>query len=207
MRLATDDTEIHCLEKELRILKKKLARSEDDRARLEQTNRTKEALLKRVICELQDSQIVLERKSMDLEQAFSQLTMMQDQLVEAEKMAALGNLVAGVAHEINTPVGTSITLASTLMDETEQFASAVESGQLKRSRLTNYLNIARESATLILSNLTRAGELVHSFKQIAVDQSSLGQRTFAGQTLPGRSGCQPLTPVQASATPDDDRRR
>ncbi|PSB31901.1 sensor histidine kinase [Stenomitos frigidus] len=104
---------------------------------------------------------------------------MQDQLVEAEKMAALGNLVAGVAHEINTPVGTSITLASTLMDETQQFADAVESGALRRSTLSNYLDIARESATLILSNLTRAGELVQSFKQVAVDQSSLGQRTFA----------------------------
>ena len=166
-------------EKELRILKKKLERSELDRSRLEQTNRNKEALLKRVICELQESQGILERKSLDLEQAFSKLTQMQDQLVEAEKMASLGNLVAGVAHEINTPVGTSITLASTLLDETQGFADAIAAGALRRSTLTNYLDIAQESAALILSNLTRAGELVQSFKQIAVDQSSLGQRSFA----------------------------
>ena len=179
MGLETCDTEIHRLEKELRILKKKLERSELDRSRLERTNRNREALLKRVICEVQESQGVLERKSLDLEQAFSQLTMMQDQLVEAEKMASLGNLVAGVAHEINTPVGTSITLASTLMDETQRFAGAIAAGALRRSALTRYLDIAQESTTLILSNLTRAGELVQSFKQIAVDQSSLGQRTFA----------------------------
>jgi len=173
------ELEIKQLNREIRILKKKLERSEIDRARLEATNRSKEFLLKRVICDLQEYQSILEKKSADLEQAFDELTRMKDKLVETEKMAALGSLVAGVAHEISTPVGTSVTLASTLMDETRSLMMTVKTGQLKRSTLNNYLDIAKESTNLILNNLNRAGELVQSFKQVAVDQSSLEQRTFS----------------------------
>jgi two-component system, NtrC family, sensor kinase len=178
--MTTEDFEatIKKLEKEIRVLKKKLERSEMDSTRLEETNQMKEALLKKVICELQEYQGTLEKKSIDLERAFNELNMMQDKLVEAKKMAALGSLVAGVAHEINTPIGTSITLASTLMDETRLLLSAVAAGQLKRSLLNNYFEIAQESTSLILSNLNRAGELVQSFKQVAVDQSIFDQRTF-----------------------------
>ncbi|MEH2245434.1 MAG: GAF domain-containing protein [Nostoc sp.] len=117
-------------------------------------------------------------RTQELSQALKDLKATQKQLVESEKMAALGGLVAGVAHEINTPVGTSITVASTLADETRLFVTAVEQGQLKRSVLNNYLEIAKESTDLILSNLNRAGELVQSFKQVAVDQTSLEHRTF-----------------------------
>jgi two-component system, NtrC family, sensor kinase len=173
-----DEITIKKLEKEIRVLKKKLERAEMDSARLEAANQMKESLLKKVICELQEYQETLEKKGVDLERAFNELNVMQDKLVEAKKMAALGSLVAGIAHEINTPVGTSITLASTLMDETQLLLSAVETGQLRRSLLNNYFEIAEESTRLILSNLNRAGELVQSFKQVAVDQSILEQRTF-----------------------------
>lgn len=172
------ELQIKQLNKEIRILNKKLERSETDRTRLEATNRSKESLLKRVICDLQEYQSILEKKSTDLEQAFNELTTMKDKLVETEKMAALGSLVAGVAHEISTPVGTSVTLASTLMEETRSLLTTVKTGQLKRSTLNNYLEVAQESTNLILNNLNRAGELVQSFKQVAVDQSSLEQRTF-----------------------------
>jgi C4-dicarboxylate-specific signal transduction histidine kinase len=164
------EREIKQLHKEIRILKKKLGRTEVELVRLEANNRTKESLLKRVICELQEYQISLERKGADLEDAFNELTAMKDKLVESEKMVALGSLVVGVAHEINTPVGTSITLASTLKDETQLLLSAIDTGQLKRTTLTHYLDIARESSSLILTNLHRAGELVQSFKQVAVDR-------------------------------------
>lgn len=169
---------LQILAKENRILKKKLERSEADRARSEETKRNKESLLKRVIVELQESQAILEKKSNDLEQAFNDLTLMQNKLVEAEKMSALGSLVAGVAHEINTPVGTSITLVSMLSDETETLMKSIVQGQLKRSAFNSYLEIVRESTSILLSNLNRAGELVQSFKQVAVDQLSLEQRTF-----------------------------
>ncbi len=172
------ETTIKKLEKEIRVLKKKLERAETDSTRLEDTNQNRESLLKKVICELQEYQGTLEKKSIDLERAFNELHMMQDKLVEAKKMAALGSLVAGIAHEINTPVGTSITLASTLADETQLLLAAVGAGQLRRSLLNNYLEIAQESTSLLLSNLNRAGELVQSFKQVAVDQSILEQRTF-----------------------------
>jgi two-component system, NtrC family, sensor kinase len=178
MTLQDNEQIFQSLAKENRILKKKLERSEADQARSEETRRNKESLLKRVIVELQDSQAILEKKSSDLEQAFNDLTLMQNKLVEAEKMSALGSLVAGVAHEINTPVGTSITLVSMLSDETEMLMKSIAQGQLKRSAFNSYLEIVRESTGILLSNLNRAGELVQSFKQVAVDQLSLEQRTF-----------------------------
>ncbi|NER39888.1 MAG: AAA family ATPase [Oscillatoria sp. SIO1A7] len=120
----------------------------------------------------------VKERTAELSDALENLKATQKQLVESEKMAALGGLVAGVAHEINTPIGTSITVASTLADETKSFLGAVASGQLKRSVLNNYLDLASESTQLMLSNLHRAGELIQSFKQIATDQSNLEQRRF-----------------------------
>ncbi len=118
-------------------------------------------------------------RTQDLSQALDNLNATQKKLVESEKMAALGSLVAGVAHEINTPVGTSITAASTLADETQAFVNAVAQGNLKRSVLQGYIEMANDCTALILNNLYRAGELIHSFKQVAVDQTNLEQRTFA----------------------------
>jgi two-component system, NtrC family, sensor kinase len=170
--------EIQSLTKENRILKKKLARSQENHAKLEHTKRTKESLLKAVIVELQESQAILEKKSSDLEQAFNELSLMRDKLVEAEKMSALATLVTGIAHEINTPIGTSITLASTLADETQTLTNAVIQGQLKRSTFNDYLDITVESTALLMANLSRAGDLIQSFKQVAVDQVVLERRTF-----------------------------
>jgi two-component system, NtrC family, sensor kinase len=166
------------LQKERRTLTKKLERSEADRLRLEEINRNKESLLKQVIVELQSSQDVLEKKGQDLERALGELEQTQSQLIESEKLAALGRLVAGVAHEINTPIGTGITLASTLADETKLFGQAIAEGALKRSVLNHYLHIATESSQLMLSNLNRAADLVHNFKQVAVDQTRLELRQF-----------------------------
>ncbi|MBF0381980.1 MAG: HAMP domain-containing histidine kinase [Magnetococcales bacterium] len=93
-------------------------------------------------------------------------------------MAALGGLVAGVAHEINTPVGVSVTAATTLKTRTLKFLEVYKSGAMKRADLHVFLKHAIQSTELIFNNLQRAGDLIKSFKQIAVDRTSDEDRSF-----------------------------
>jgi PAS domain S-box-containing protein len=102
----------------------------------------------------------------------------QQHLVESEKMASLGGLVAGVAHEINTPVGVGVTASSFLEDKTKLFGEKVKNNDLKRSDLEKYLGVATEASSIIHKNLNRAADLIKSFKQVAVDQSGEVKRTF-----------------------------
>ena len=121
---------------------------------------------------------LVEQRTTELSQALDDLKVTQKKLVESEKMASLGGLVAGVAHEINTPVGIGITAASMLADKITEFFETYKSGQMKRSQLEKFLDTAMQSSSMVLSNLNRAADLIQSFKQIAVDQSSEEQRTF-----------------------------
>ncbi len=120
----------------------------------------------------------IEEKNTELAKTLTQLKETQSQLVESEKMASLGNLVAGVAHEINTPVGVGVTAASQLDKVTIDFANLYKEGKMTRVDLEQYLNAMHQTGGLILKNLTRAAELTQSFKQVAVDQASERQRTF-----------------------------
>jgi signal transduction histidine kinase len=102
----------------------------------------------------------------------------QKQLIESEKMASLAGLVAGVAHEINTPVGTSITAASHLIDRIVNIRQNFEQDKMTRTDLDRFFHNSEKACTILLANLQRSGELVQSFKQVAVDQSSLKRRVF-----------------------------
>jgi signal transduction histidine kinase len=112
------------------------------------------------------------------ETALSELKDTQTSLIEAEKLAALGGLVAGVAHEVNNPVGISLTVASSLQRRCELFAREVEDGQIRRSRLAEFVDGNRDAATQLVANLQRAGELIQAFKQVAVDRSHADRRLF-----------------------------
>jgi len=120
----------------------------------------------------------LRRKNDELNHTLQSLRQAQKQLVESEKLASLGQLVAGVAHEINTPVGVAVTAASTLAEDTARLAELYRSGAMKRSDLDKYVDNAGTIAKLLLSNMERASTLIQSFKEVAIDQASQERRSF-----------------------------
>jgi signal transduction histidine kinase len=102
----------------------------------------------------------------------------QRYLIETERLAALGGLVAGVAHEISSPIGTSLTVASTLARRSADFTDQMASGQMRRAKLVEFADGCRAAAEQLVANLQRAGGLIQSFKQVAVDSSSDDRRAF-----------------------------
>lgn len=139
---------------------------------LEQEVTKKTANLSHAINELAQQKSELEDSEKELRYSLSQLTLAQDQLVQSEKMASLGSLVAGISHEINTPVGIGVTAVTYLTDCVSRLARDIDQKTLTQTKMSSFINDANDSCALLTSNLNRASELIQSFKGIAVDQTS-----------------------------------
>ncbi len=114
----------------------------------------------------------------DNSQTYQQLQITQKQLVYHEKMAALGSIVAGVAHELNTPIGNGMLLASSLRDKSKIMTQKINDSALRRSELVSFLEDSERAAYLIFNSFQTAADLVMSFKQVSVDQTTAHRRSF-----------------------------
>ncbi len=140
------------------------------KAEVEEINRTLEDKVARRTHDLESA-------NRELGELLNRLQTAQTQLVQSEKLAALGSLVAGVAHELNTPIGNCLMVATTLEDHRHELNAALESG-LRRSTLSDFLTNLADGNDTLLRNLQRAADLVSSFKQVAVDQIGARRRVF-----------------------------
>jgi two-component system, NtrC family, sensor kinase len=119
----------------------------------------------------------LSQSNQQLSQTLEQLKLTQGHLIQSEKLAALGSVVAGVAHELNTPIGNGLSVASTLTQSCQTFAEMLNRGMTK-SALQIFLADVIEGNEIISRNLNKASELVSGFKQVAMDRTSTQRRTF-----------------------------
>lgn len=120
----------------------------------------------------------LRRAKEEAERALAELRGAQASLILAEKMASLGSLVAGMSHEISTPLGIGVSAASHLSEEVEQLTGRFKSGQLKRSDMEDFIETATEATRIMQGNLTRAARLIQAFKQVSADQTTDELRDF-----------------------------
>ncbi|QPF73747.1 PAS domain S-box protein [Roseateles sp. DAIF2] len=124
-------------------------------------------------------------RTAELGETLETLQHAQEELMRAERMAALGSLVAGVAHELNTPLGNCLTTASTLEGRSREIAGQLQTGSIRRSGLEAYLHDVGTASDILLRGLTSACELVQHFKQLSVDQTSEQRRSFPLQDVVG----------------------
>ncbi len=143
---------------------------ETGRHEIGQLNASLEETVRRRTQELAD-------KNAELGNTIEHLKETRESLIRSEKMASLGAIVAGVAHEMSTPIGNALIVSSSLRERTRAFETEVQAG-LRRSSLNQFMEENRQAAELVERNLTRAATLVHSFKQVAVDQTSEQHRLF-----------------------------
>ncbi|SDA72148.1 MULTISPECIES: ATP-binding protein [unclassified Janthinobacterium] len=149
-----------------------------------------------------------EQANRELAAALENLSITQGELVRRDKLAALGALVAGIAHELNTPIGNGLVVATTMAERTREIHACLLDG-LRRSELETYLTQASEADAIMLRNLQRAADLVSSFKQIAVDRASSQRRHFLLRQFIAELMLPMSTPLKAASlsltqdVPDD----
>lgn len=122
--------------------------------------------------------LALKSSNQDLLNTLETLHQYQNQIVETEKMASLGQMVAGVAHEVNTPIGLGVTASTLMQDKLMDIQKAFDEKKLTSSQLAKFLSESKENLGIIYRNLERAASLIRSFKQVAVDQSNENRRQF-----------------------------
>ncbi len=126
----------------------------------------------------QNLEYMVNKRTSELQESLEVLKSTQEMLIESEKIASLGTIVAGVAHEINTPIGIGVTASSHLEEETKKITELCISNKITKTRFLEYTQQATLTSQIILSNLKKAANIINSFKQIAVDQSSEAVREF-----------------------------
>ncbi len=169
------DDEVGNLYDDFNFMLDKIEQNARERDEAEAISRTYQAHLERITNELEER---VKERTIALQKSIDQLESAQSQLVESEKMSALGNLVAGVAHEVNTPLGISITAASIFKNEIKDIQKKIEENRLTKSALTNFIETIEEADDILMKNLDRAALLIKNFKKISVDQSSEDIRDF-----------------------------
>jgi len=127
--------------------------------------------------------IALKESNSELLNSLETVHQYQKQIVENEKMASLGQMVAGVAHEVNTPIGLGVTASTLMADKLTDIKEAFDNKKLSAKQLERFLNDGEENLSIIYRNLNRAAELISSFKQVAVDQSDETPRQFVFSKL------------------------
>jgi PAS domain S-box-containing protein len=134
--------------------------------------------LEHSLAELEKQKANVETAHSDLSSVLVTLKQAQNNLITSEKMASLGALVAGIAHELNTPIGNSLLTATALADMVAEFEKKYQEGGIKRSLLEAHLADSRLACSIMSNSLRRAADLITSFKQVAVDQTSDHRRPF-----------------------------
>ena len=142
----------------------------------------------------QNEELMLKKEEMKT--ILENLQKTREQLIESEKMAALGGLVAGVAHEINTPVGIGVTAISNIVEEVQKMAELYKNDELSRKTFKEFLQSSYDASKLIQKNLERTASLIQSFKQVSVDQVSEQQRKFNVRILFQRYHSQSVPEIQ-----------
>jgi signal transduction histidine kinase len=119
----------------------------------------------------------VKERTIELATTLEDLKKTQDELIQSEKLAGLGSIVAAVAHELNTPIGNALTVATSFAEKTREFEQDISQG-LKRSTLNSFTENVHSAADLLERNLSKASELILSFKHVAIDQTSSKRRKF-----------------------------
>lgn len=161
-------------------------------SQIDQTDRLAAEATQRAIQEGLEAAVTA--RTEELSATVMQLTNTQTELVQAEKLASLGAMVAGIAHELNTPIGNTLTVASTMRGRVKDFQTLVDCGQLRKSELNEFLTLLGDMADVVERSAARSADLVNSFRQLAQDRTSEQRRRFDLQAL-----CQDwVTAFQAS---------